>query len=73
MQRREVFGGAVKGAAAESGYVVWHEVEAGRKRKVVRVKGDFLLSTLSFYPSGNLVVIYCGLVSPGGMGGEIGS
>lgn len=40
---------------------------------MVRVKGDFLLSTLSFYPSGNLVVIYCGLVSPGGMGGEMGS
>lgn len=40
---------------------------------MVRVKGDFLLFALSFYPSGNLVVIYCGLVSPGGMGGEMGS
>lgn len=36
--------------------------------------GDFLLSTtlptLSLSPSGDVVVIYCGLSSPGGMGGK---
>lgn len=64
-------GGSEGWGAAEKKWM--HGLAQGgsrERKKSGESTGDFLLSTLSFYPSGNLVVIYCGLFPPGGMGGK---